>query len=356
MYFNSADHVYYVDSTQHVNQLLWTGTRWVNNDLTADSGSTTLAAVGSALTTLYFNGSDHVYFFDTNGNVNQLLWTGSAWVDNNLTADSGSTHIAATGAGITSLYFSTGDRVYYIDTNQHVNVMGWTGAAWRDIDLTALARVPALAAPKSALSSLYFGGTDHIYYIDVNGNVNQLLTVGLSYVNNNLTADSGTSVVAETTSGLSSLYFNGADHVYYVDTNQNVDQLLWTGAAWVNNNLTADSGTSTIAWMGSAITSLYFNGADHVYYLGSNQDINQLFWDGAAWVDNNLTADSGSSALGLGTTGLTSLYFVGADHVYYVDTNHNVNQLLWTGAAWVNNNLTADSGTSTVTDLQPVPF
>ena len=78
---------------------------------------------------------------------------------------------------------------------------------------------------------------------------------------------------------LTSLLVTGGDHAYYVATSQHVFQLYWSGQSWVNQDLTVLSQAATLPAPGSALTSVLVGNSDHVYYVDSNQHVNQLFFN-----------------------------------------------------------------------------
>jgi hypothetical protein len=69
-----------------------------------------------------------------------------------------------------------------------------------------------------------------------------------------------------------------------------VDQLWWTGSAWLSQDLTAIAGTTILAVPGSMLTNLAISGAVHVFYIDMNQHVNQLWWTGSAWSNQDLIA------------------------------------------------------------------
>jgi hypothetical protein len=74
----SDSRVYYLDSSNHVNELAWED-GWVHNDITALTGAAP-AIGGSALACFGVNGSDsRVYYLDSNNVVNELAWD-NRWV------------------------------------------------------------------------------------------------------------------------------------------------------------------------------------------------------------------------------------------------------------------------------------
>ena len=344
LYFSSLDHVYYIGANQHVEQLVWTGSAWGNNDLTAQAGNSVLASGSSGLTSLYFSLADHVYYIGANQHVEQLMWTGSGWANNDLTAQIGGAVLAQASSALTSLYFASSDHIYYIGSNQHVEQLVWTGSGWANNDLSADSGTGTLPAASSGLTSLYFNTADRVYYIGTNEHVEQLAWTGSGWANYDLTAAAGAAVLALASGGITSLYFNSADHVYYIGGNQHVQELMWTGSAWTNNDLTAAAGAGVLPSQTSGLTSLYFSAVDHVYYIGVNQHVEQLVWTGSAWANNDLTGQAANGVFANVSSALTGLYFNSADHIYYFSFSEQLNELIWNNPGWTNVSVAASAG------------
>ena len=343
-----GDHAYYIATSQHVFQLYWSGQSWVNQDLTVASGAATLPAPGSALTSVLVGNSDHVYYVDTNQHVNQLFFNSLNWVWQDLTAAAGATNVSAQKVSLTGFSLNGADHIIYLAGNQHVNHAWWNGSSWSNEDLNALAQPSAVADPGTALSSYTDNnGMVHVYYLDVNEHVCQLWWSGQAWVNQDWTAASGTSAVATPGSALSSYSaFNGLEFVYYFDSNHHVNQLWWTGQGWNNQDWTALSNARTVAAAGSSLSSMPGpnNGTQFVHYLDTNRHINELSWTGQTWTNQDLTALSGTSTLAAAATNLTNLVVTGGNHIYYIDTQGHINQIYWTGQAWVDQDLTIMGG------------
>ena len=346
-YFVSDDqshHLYYVGANQHVGQLFFDGQTWSNQDLSGASGTSVVAASGSALTSYFVdsNETSHLFYIGVDQHIYQLFFDGRGWTNQDLTAASGLNVLAATGSGLTS-YFVAADsssHVYYVGTDQHVHQLFFDGQGWTNQDLTAASGAIALAANGSALTSFFVenGFTSHVFYIDANQHVQQLFFNGVQWFDQDVTALAN-GVPAASGTGITSYFVDVSEtsHVYYIGQNQHVYQLFFTGQEWVTQDLTAISN-GALAATGDGDTS-YFVAADvssHVYYVGENQHVYQLFFDGQGWTNQDVTAASGLSALAANGTGLSS-YFVSADnssHIYYEDTRQHTNELVFDGTGW----------------------
>jgi hypothetical protein len=132
-------------------------------------------------------------------------------------------------------------------------------------------------------------------------------------------------------------------HVVYLGTNQHVWQILWNGTSFAAGDLTSASG-GPVAAPGSALTSFVDSSrGQHVVYLGTNQHIWQILWNGRSFAAGDLTSASGGPVVAPGSA-LTS--FVDSSlgqHVVYLGTNQHVWQILWNGTSFAAGDLTSAS-------------
>lgn len=135
--------VVYLGADQHVYQLVWIpGSTWVSQDLTNFSGTLApLAAPGSALTNYSVGpNNEQVVYLGTNQHVYQLAWVpGVTWVSQDLTALSGGPPAASGSSLSTYTLGSTNAEVIFMGANHHIYQLVWNGSTWISQDLTALA-------------------------------------------------------------------------------------------------------------------------------------------------------------------------------------------------------------------------
>ena len=117
-------------------------------------------------------------------------------------------------------------------------------------------------------------------------------------------------------------------HVFYLGTNNNVYELYWTsGATWHSDDPTSLGG-APVATSGSALTSFVDGGGTmHVFYLNGN-NVHELYWNsGSAWHTDDPTLLAGAPLNATGSA-LTSFFTCcGEDpgmHVMYLGTNEHV--------------------------------
>ena len=85
---------------------------------------------------------------------------------------------------------------------------------------------------------------------------------------------------------------------------------------------------------GSHLTCFGVGGAARVYYLDVNNQVNQLGWDSGSWHNEPLP---GQAAAG---SALTCFWVDGkVPHVYYLDVNNYVNELTSEKNSWIHNDV-----------------
>lgn len=139
---NTGQSVFYVATNQHVYQMYWNQNNgWSNGDRTASTGNT-LAASGTKLTSFSNAYGQHVFYVSSSQHIDELYWNGTSWANNDLTTATGGT-LAAVGAALTSYPLGNDEHVSYSGTDQHVHALYWTpNNPWVHNDMTSLAGAP----------------------------------------------------------------------------------------------------------------------------------------------------------------------------------------------------------------------
>jgi hypothetical protein len=346
--FNNSDgeHVYYVATNNHIYQLYWNGQSESNTDLTAVSGAAN--ASGGPLTGFSYKDGEHVYYVNTNGHVDQLWWNGRQEIYQDLSAAIGG--VSAYTDGITSFGNSAGEHVYYIGySSGDVFQFYWDGSSWANQNLTAASHGSSAAG--GAMAGFSNADGEHVYYLGSSSgylHVFQLYWNGSGEYDQDLTAEAD----APADGGLALAAFNDAsgEHLFYLGLNSDVHELVYNGSETHSDVSAAASGTFEPAASASALTGFSDQFGEHVYYVGANQHVYHLSNGGSGWMNQDLTAKTKSKVLADDACGAKLTSFANADgeHVYYVGTNGHVYQLYWnsqTGGE-ANQDLTAASGSS----------
>ena len=328
----------------------------------ASGGTPHNAASGSPLSSVVMpDGTARTFYFDSNQHICQLSWsTASAWANDDITAINGNIP-AGSGSGLTTVVMKDGSlHVFYVGSNQHVYHLYWNGTSgWGNQDLTAITGNTLLAASGSAISSTILGdgssaGTVHAFYFGPNQHMYHLYwSSAVGWSNQDLTAITGNTLVAPGSDIAALLLSNNSLNIYYVDTNQDINSIYWSSAAgWGNADLTtitgnhrAGSGTrlATIAPATGSIMA-------QVFYEGSNQHIYDTNYSSSlpGWQTQDLTGAT-DNTLAVPNSRLTASIASGSWYVGYVGAlNQHVYTLYCCAPGWGNTDLNGSAG-STVT-------
>jgi hypothetical protein len=300
----------------------------------------------------------HVYYIDLRQHVNQLFWATAATtpVNQDLTQMTGAT--LAEGRSLFGFSNGRGQHVYYIGTDAHVHHLWINGGQPVVQDLTTLlGSVSSCASPllSSSLTGFSDGSGEHVYYEGANQHVCDITGYSVSYwiynpvlhryvlvtvwkqTTSDITA-AANAVLALQASPLTGFSDSNGEHVYYVGTNQNVYQLFWNGSAESNSDLTlrwdwTPSGWSAIALPVSngALTSFSNNYGEHVYYVGTDQHVYQInlttgaTLDLSAWYGGPLALNANWVGWNCGSP-VSSFSTSTGEKVQYVGADYHVHQ------------------------------
>jgi len=211
--------------------------------------------------------------------------------------------------------------------------------------LTVLLILFACVSLCSAVSS----GTRHVFYEDSSGHVHQLYSTPSGWSDVDLTALTN-APVAELNPGFSTGLTSVLDsatnyvHVYYLGGNQHIYELYGTGTTWYRDDPTA-LAAGVVAQFSSGLTSLIGSGSViHVFYWDSNYSLQELYWlGGTTWHHDSPAALAGESGKVPGYDGAPLTSFIDLSngsnfmHVFCpsYDGQFNVSELYWVGgSAW----------------------
>lgn len=275
----------------------------------------------------YVDSAQHVmYLYGTGVSGGYVTLSGAGWAD--ITTLNGGPATESQSSVITGFSDASGEHVFYLGANHHVyhlyyafNPGKWMGAA----DLTSLTGAPA-AASGSALSSFSDTPGEHLIYLGTNYHVYQL------YYNFNahewgygdLTSITG-DVPAAAGSALASFFDNSGEHIFFLGTNHHVYQLYFENNVneWTPvEDLTSDAGAQ-LAASGSALGGITDQNGEYVIYQDSNHNLWMLtyFYSYKYW--QVFEASDSQFAANQGTPIATSVVQVGSgsqDYVFYAGT------------------------------------
>jgi hypothetical protein len=340
--FNNQQHVNFVGTDNHIHELYY-DSQWHHNDLTllAKAPSVSPSSHIDGYQT-EFNSQQHVNFIGTDNHVHELYYTNS-WNHNDLTAIT-KAPAAAAGSPIDGYEttFNSQQHVNYLGTDNHVHELYYNGSSWGHNDLTALSGAPA-ASPASSIDGYPtdYNKQQHVNFLDGNNHVHELYYDGSSWKNNDLTALAGAPVAARGSAldGYETA-FNGQEHVNFVGTDNHIHELYYDGSSWKHNDLTALTKAPTAA-PGTSVDgyATTFNNQQHINFRGTDDHVHELYYD-SSWHHNDLTAVAGAPA----ATPNSSLdgyqtSFNSQQHVNFIGTDNHIHELYYTNK-WAHNDLT----------------
>ncbi len=150
-----------------------------------------------------------------------------------------------------------------------------------------------LPTPTSALTSYRLGNSQHVFFIGTDNHVHELFIDGGSWADNDLTAsaNAGAGAVPPTpTSDLTGYPLGNSQHVFFIGTDNHVHELFIDGAGWVDNDLTTLASAVPPAPTSDLTGYPLGNGSQHVFFIGTDSHVHELFIACAGWADNDLTA------------------------------------------------------------------
>ena len=342
---NDSQHVFFIGTDKFAHELdITAGAVWVDNDLTtlasAVPPTVTSALAGFRLS----NDSKHVFFIGTDNHVYELYFTaGTGWVYNDLTALARAVAPAATSALAGFRLSDDSKHVFFIGTDNHVHELFIAGdGRWDDNDLTTLAGAVPPAATSALTGHRLSDDSQHVFFIGTDNHVHELFIAGAGWADNNLTTLAGAVAPTPTSALTGHRLSDDSQHVFFIGTDNHVHELFIAGAGWADNNLTTLAGavppTPTSDLTGYPLS----DNSQHVFFIGTDNHVRELFIAGAGWADNDLTTLAGAVPP-TPTSALTG-YRLSNDtkHVFFIGTDDHVHEFFFTAVTgWVDNDLTA---------------
>ncbi len=250
-------HLVYIDSQSHVIELYRVGSgQWYSNDLTARTGFTGIYAprAGSPLAAYAFEnqGTEHVMYIAQDGTIRELYYSGQ-WFGNNLSSSvpaalppSSNSPLAAYAAE-----YENTQHVIYFNTAGNVQELYYSGGRWQTgtpLDITAGAAKPAANSAVAGYTAEY-ESTEHVVYVDSYNILHELYHSGSGWRETLLLQSAGnpTPPRAETPlAGYAYLYSGvGTQHILYIDTDDNLHELYREGSAWYSGVVSGSIAVSS---------------------------------------------------------------------------------------------------------------
>ena len=309
---------------------------------TADIARVPEVATGSPLAGCTWGITQHVYYLGADGHAHELAWDqASGWRPTDLvTATAGGAPRAAARSALAAYTLGSTLHVFYQGGNGHVHELGWDPASgWRSADLmTATAGDAADAAMGSALAAYTIGITQHVHYLGADGHVHELWSDPVSGWRSAdlMPPAAGAAPRAAAGSPLIGYTLGNRRHVFYLGADGHVHE-LWSDPAsgWRPTDLMmAVAGDAAVAAAGSALMGFTLGGSQHVFYLGADRRVHELWWDPASgWHPSDLMTAAGgppNAAAGSPLVGYTRGSF---QHVFYLGADNHIHELRWTAVS-----------------------
>jgi len=311
-------HVYYVDSTfQHVHQLYYNGSSWSDSDLTAIVNGPTADVYG--LAGFAIGNFQYVFYVDTSNHVHELDYVNN-WADQDLTATVGGNLASAAPMVAFPTKPNNQFHVYYQDVSSlHEYQLYFNGSTWSYQDLTSLtgaycytqwATGVAVGNMQHVVCPGYAGSSDNLDLLDINYNNSVWSYQDITFL--------AQSSPINLSSGLAVFPVLSQGEVYGVTDDTHIHQYTYKRAQWTGIDLTASVGAPSDPYFGAMVAfPTKPNNQFHIYYQPTN-DVYQLFYNGSAWAINNLT-NSGQVSYDSGMAG----FAIGnLQHVFYLSTGN----------------------------------
>jgi hypothetical protein len=347
----------------HIHQLYYNNSQWVDTDLTAlTHGGTSYPGLSGEITAFFTtpNNQPHVFYIDTNEDIHQLYDNGTNWSDQNLTELTGGSQAFGTLSG-----FSVGNlqHVFFVGYNDsHIHQLYYNNSKWVDQDITALAGAQNDSGGELVAFATTPNDNFHVYYQGAGGfnDLHQLYFNGTSWSDSNLTTITGGYgcfghwIAGFAMGNIQQIFCAG----YSNPNDHNVTDIMniyYNNANWLGQDITKLSGAPS-NFNGSGIAAFNVPNTQeiNVYSVASGvkngldvaQDVHQTEFFENSWSDEDLTSKIGAPT-GSDTGGMVAFPITTAGiqyHVYYAPSKE-VYQLYYSGSAgWQVEDLTNGAG------------
>jgi hypothetical protein len=236
----NLQHVFYLGNDLHVHQLYYNNVSWADQDITVLAGGPVTDFNSLVAFTTIPNGQFHVYYLQNNlGHIHELLFNGTSWSDQDITAASSGEWsdrgwMTGFATGIKPHLFFVG---FDANDDRHLNRLYRTNSKWVDEDLSA--KVSGLPiSPASGLASFSVSGTNlEAYCVTNDFDVHQLTLKNGHWTDIDLTALTGGPIDGSINAMIA--FKTPPDkhfHLYYEPND--VYQLQFNGTSWSDDDLT----------------------------------------------------------------------------------------------------------------------
>jgi hypothetical protein len=290
---------------QHMHQLEYNNSSWVDTDLTAATGGPTVLNIGVAAYQTTANGQTHVFYVQTSDDetwdVHQMWFDGTNWHDEDLTVETGGAS-AYNGTGLSGFAIGNAQYLYFCDGSFNVHQFAYgDGGNWNWVDTNL-----------NAVTGKGYPGTCADY------------------------ADSMAAIV--TANGNRHIFFQGPDKN---DGKNAIREFLWNGREWSIPNLTTQTKGAT--GYGTWMSAFAINYGSYLFFQGNNGHIQEYSYLPVLgyWVDTDVTVAAGGVPAGtFEANGPGAFAVPGKDQIeVYYSTGEEVHQMTYKNKKWSDQDL-----------------
>jgi hypothetical protein len=310
---NHRLHVFYQTTDQHVHQLLFNNTNWIDQDVTTMAGGP-LALGAGGISGFTIGHLQHVFYLGNDLHVHQLYFNGSSWSDQDITT---------LGSGVVTdfnslvAYSTTNGRfhVFYLANNSNdIHELNFNGSTWSDLSLkTVVAQEPAA---RGWMAGFATGNQQHLFFAAYSPkdklHLARLFFNGSKWVNQDLSAKVH-GLPLSAASGITAFAVSSTHLEAYCVTNDlEVHQFTLNNGVWTDQDLLNNQPDASINQMVAFKTA---NNQFHLFYPPN--DIYQLSFNGTSWSDVDLTTLTGGGVPN-GSGGMGGFAISNSPYVFYV--------------------------------------
>jgi hypothetical protein len=231
------------------------------------------------------NPNQWVYYTGANGQIWQWNWFGASWSNAQAT-----THAAAAGTSPTAIASggtvgNPAQWVYYHGSDNQIWQWYWSGSGSTNGALSGGQPIAANTSPTALASGSNANNPNQwVYYTGANGQIWQWNWFGASWSNAQATTHAAAAGTSPTAIASGGTVGNPAQWVYYIGSDNQIWQWYWNGSYSSNGVLSGGEPAATntnpavIAAGGTAN-----NPTQWVYYRGVDGKIWQWYWNGSTW-------------------------------------------------------------------------
>lgn len=340
----STEFVYYIGNTSvagsgDIHELSSAdGTKWTDNDLTAERGFSAAATVSNTVSFVTEgNGARHIFYFDLNRDVIEISNINNTWMQVQLATNAGAPPANGAGffSGMTAFGDAYGQHVFYVGASgdlihlySNSCELSCANGSWKLKDLKSAPK------PGNVMSSFTDPQGDHIFYfgcpagtpcqsdlIEVSqsgGPTTSPQVQDLSLNVPGIPNGANASITEAMASPMIAFADQWGEHIFY--GNGDLNQVY------------CSSGCSQQKLLANSVASFPIAGStdgqgEHIFYFSSigNSDLNEDLYSGNAWSSTDLTSVA-PLALAAPTTAMVSFPDQLGEHLFYTDVKGQLNE------------------------------